>query len=277
MSNPQEYYNTHSKEYVQKWDLSQEGLKQPHNYYRLKNIESLINLASIKPGDRVIEIGCGTGLVLRELLKITRPIYGTDIASEMLQRVKDSVLKDKKVSIIKNLSEPRTEDLQSDVLLTQNDLLKPELPQKFFDKVLSMEVLRYNNDLAGCLNNIRAIMKDKGIFVFTVTNLFSFSLFPIKFNLRKLFNKIDKNNEMMQYFITERSIKKELAKANFSIIAFEKTGLFSHNELVKRFVHTAKGAKRIIWLNQKLSKVPIINHFFDTFIIAVTVNPTRSH
>ena len=44
MRNPKEYYNTHSRGYVQKWDLSQEGLKRPRNYYRLKTIESLIKL-----------------------------------------------------------------------------------------------------------------------------------------------------------------------------------------------------------------------------------------
>src|SRR3989344_3868210 len=120
MRNPQEYYNTHSQGYVQKWDLSPEGLKRPRNYYRLKIIESIIKLASIKPGERVIEIGCGTGLILREVLKITRPIYGADISSEMLQRAKDSVLKDKKVSIVSDLLAFRTEDPGSDVLLTQD-------------------------------------------------------------------------------------------------------------------------------------------------------------
>ncbi len=272
MRNPQEYYNAHSQGYIQKWDLSQEGLKRPVNYYRLKTIELLIKLAAIKPGEKVVEIGCGTGLVLREVLKITRPIYGTDISSEMLQRVKDSVLKDKKVSIVNDLSQPQIEDPGSDVLLMQDDLLKPKLPQKFFDKVLSMEVLRYNDDLPGCLNNIHAIIKDEGIFVFTVTNFFSFGLFPIKYNLRKLFNKIDRSRELVQYFVTERSIKKEIAKANFSIVAFEKTGILSVNQFVRRFVHTSQGAEKIIRLSRILSKVPIIDQFFDTFIIAAKAN-----
>jgi len=252
MRNPQEYYNTHSQGYVQKWDLSPEGLKRPRNYYRLKIIESIIKLASIKPGERVIEVGCGTGVVLREVLKITKPIYGTDISSEMLQRVKDSVLKDKKVSIVNDLSEPNP---GSDVLLAQDDLLKSKLPHKFFDKVLSMEVLRYNDDLPRCLGNIHAIMKEGGIFVFTVTNLFSFSLFPIKYSLRKLFNKIDQDKELVQYFVTERSIRKELSRANFSMIAFERTGLLLSNQFIGQLV-------------EKLSKIPILNHFSDTFIIA---------
>ncbi|MFH1423745.1 MAG: class I SAM-dependent methyltransferase [Candidatus Nealsonbacteria bacterium] len=272
MRNPQEYYNANSRGYVQKWDLSQEGLKRPRNYYRLKIIESLIKLASIKQGDRVIEVGCGTGLVLREVLKLIRPVYGTDISSEMLQRVKDSVLKDKKVSIVNDLSEPNP---GSDVLLAQDDLFKSKLPQKFFDKVLSMEVLRYNDDLPKCLNNVHDAMKDGGIFVFTVTNLFSFGLFPVKYNLRKLFNKIDRSRELVQYFVTERSIKKELAEADFSIIAFEKTGLLAANKFVGRFVHTAEGAEKIIKLSRKLSKLPVINQLSDTFIIAVTANPAK--
>ncbi len=258
MRNPQEYYNAHSHGYAQKWDLSPEGLKRPANYYRLKAIEVLIKLASIKPQDKVIEIGCGTGLVLKEVLKTIKPIYGTDISLEMLQRAKDTVLKDKKVSIVNDLSESNS---GSDVFLMQDDLLKSKLPHKFFDKVLSMEVLRYNDDLAGCLNNVRAMMKDGGTFVFTVTNFFSLGLFPAKYSLRKLLKKVDQSRELAQFFVTERSIKKELAKAGFSIIAFEKTGLLLSNQFVGRLV-------------EKLSKTPMLNQLSDTFIIAAVANPT---
>lgn len=275
MRNPKEYYNGHSRGYVQKWDLSQEGLKRPANYYRLKTIELLLKLADIKPGEKVVEIGCGTGLVLREALKIIKPVYGTDISSEMLQRVKDSTLKDKKVSIVDNFSEIKNEDSGSDVLLMQDDLLNSELPHKFFDKILSMEVLRYNDDLPGCLRNVHTTIKDGGIFVFTVTNLFSFGFFPLKYNLRKLFNKIDRSQELVQYFATECSIKRDLARANFSIVAFEKAGILSVNQLIGRFIHTAEGAKKILKLSGKLSKVPVINQLFDTFVIAARANPSK--
>lgn len=252
MNNAKEYYNIHSIDYVDKWDLSPKGLEKPANYYRLALIGLMLELAHIQPGEKIIEIGCGTGLVLQELLKITKPIYGIDISVAMLERVKDSLLKENKVLILNNFSTIADSKMEVDIFLTQGDLLELNLPKNDFDKILSMEVFRYIDDLSKCLKNIRAIMKNESTFVFTVTNLYSFNLFPIKYSLRKIFGKIDQNKELLQYFITESSIRRELKKAGFVITAFKKTNFFHWND--------------------KLSKVPIINRFFDTFIIAVKLD-----
>ena len=88
-------------------------------------------------GDTIVEIGCGTGLVLKELLKITKPIYGTDISTQMLERVRDSLLKDRNVSIVNNFTEVLN-NRESDVFLMQNDLLELNLPKNYFDKIISM-------------------------------------------------------------------------------------------------------------------------------------------
>jgi|SRR3989344_2243330 len=253
MNNARDYYNTHSVEYVDKWDLSESGLRQPANYYRLEIIKEMIKMADIKLGDAVVEIGCGTGLVLKELLKITQPIYGTDISAEMIERVRDSLLKDN----------------QSDVVLTQNDLLELNLQKNYFDKIISMEVLRYIDDVPRALGNVRDIMKRDSIFVFTVTNFWSLSFFPIKYYFRKLFNRINKREELLQYFVTESGIKKDIKKSGLKIVDFKKLNLLSFNPLVKSFINTSDKAKKIVRLDAILSKISIINMFFDTFIFAV--------
>jgi len=202
MNNAKEYYNINSENYVSKWDLSPKGLQKPANYYRLEIIKSIFNLAQIKSSDKVLEIGCGTGLVLREILKITKPVYATDISVEMLNRVKDSLLKDKNVRIFEDFSNLNNIEPSLDILLMQNDLLKLNLPKSYFDKIISMEVVRYIDDLPQSLKNVKEIMKQDSIFVFTATNLYSLSFFPVKYTIRKMFKKIDKNKELMQYFVT---------------------------------------------------------------------------
>ena len=252
MNNVQSYYDTHSSEYVEKWDLSEDGIRKPANYYRLEIINSIIKLASIKPGDRVVEIGCGTGLVLKELLKITKPVYGTDISREMLERAKSYI-----------------GDEVSNVILTKNDILELNLPKNYFDKIISMEVLRYVEDMPKALINVKRIMKNNSTLVFTVTNVFSFSFFPLKYYVRKLFHMIDTKTELSQYFVTECRIKKEIKKSGLEIISFKKLNLLSFNPVVKSIVHTRTGAKNIVRLDAILSKIPIIKNCFDTFILAV--------
>ncbi len=268
MNNAKEYYNVHSVGYVDKWDLSEQGLKKPANYYRLQIIESLLGLAEITPGERIVEVGCGTGLVLAEAVKITKPIFGTDISQSMIERVKDSLLKDKKVVIVKDFSllppEPNV-----DVYLMQNDFLNLNVPKNYFDKILSMEVIRYIDDLPTCFKNVRNVMKDDSLFVFTGTNPYSLSLFPLKYTIRKWFNKIDKQKELLQYFTSERKIKKLLRDAGLEIVTFKKMNLFSFNPFVESVVKTSEKAEKVEKWNKRFAKVPLINHFFDTFVIAV--------
>jgi len=271
MNNAKDYYNTHSVEYKDKWDLSEDGLERPANYYRLQIINSMIKMASLKVGDRVVEIGCGTGLVLKELLKVTRPIYGTDISTQMLERVRDSLLKDKNVSIVNDFTEVLN-NKQSDVFLMQNDLLQLNLPQNYFDKIISMEVLRYIDDVPKALKNVRNMMKQDSVFIFTVTNFFSFSFFPIKYFIRKLFNRINNKEELLQYFVTEDGIKNKIREAGLETISFKKLNLLSFNPLVQGFIKTNDKAKKIVKLDGILSKIPLINKFFDTFIFAVRMN-----
>ena len=270
MNNAKDYYNTHSIGYRDKWNLSELGLRKPANLYRLQIINSMIKMASLEMNDSVLEIGCGTGLVLEELLKVTRPIYAIDISVEMLHRVKDSLLKDKKVSIVNDFRGVLHNN-QSDIFLMQNDLLELDLPKNYFDKIISMEVLRYIDDISKALQNIRNIMKQDTIFVFTVTNFFSFSLFPIKYYLRKLFNRVNKE-ELIQYFVTESGIKKEIKKSNLKILSFKKLNLLSFNPLIENVVATDIQAKKIMKWDKILSKIPIINHFFDTLIFAVKLD-----
>ena len=135
-----------------------------------------------------------------------------------------------------------------------------------------MEVLRYIDDVPKSLQNVKKIMKQESIFVFTVTNLWSFSLFPIKYSIRKLFHRINKKEELLQYFVTENGIKREIANAGLTLVSFKKLNMLSFNPLIERLVKTDIQAQKIMRWDRVLSKVPILNNFFDTFILAVKLD-----
>jgi hypothetical protein len=59
-----------------------------------------------------------------------------------------------------------------------------------------------------------------------------------------------------------------LKEAGLEIASFEKLNLLSLNPLVEKLVTDCSGAKKITSWDSKLSKVPVINNFFDTFVIS---------
>ena len=248
MSNAKEYYNRTSRDYVDKWKKIELERDNPTNSFRLKLIHSLIEMANIRSGDKVIEIGCGTGLVLKELLKYVKPIYGIDVSVEMLKRAQDSVLKGRKVVIVNGFKEVFQEikegQPEPEVILFENDILDLKLPLNYFDKILSLEVFRYIKETKTALNNAVRIMKPESIFVFTVTNQWSANLFPIKFLIRKWLGLINPKREIFQYFTTEKSIRKAIKEVGLEVVEFRK-------------------------IDKRLKNIPILRFFFDVFIIAV--------
>lgn len=244
MPDAKEYYNRTSQDYVEKWSKIDTESDSPANLFRRKLIRSLIEMARIGPGERVVEIGCGTGLVLKELLKYVKPVYGVDISSEMLKRVQDSVLRDRQVVMVNDFKEIEPDQLDADVILLENDILNLSIPRKYFDKILSLEVFRYLKETRQTLKNVAEIMKPESIFVFTVINLWSANLFPIKFTIRKWLNLVDYETEILQYFTTERAIRKIIKEADLEIIEFRR-------------------------IDKKLKNTFFLRNFFDTFVISV--------
>src|SRR5215210_431349 len=137
--NAQRYYDAHSDDYAAKWSRIDAEPDRPAHVYRKEIIRTLIDLARVEPGDRVIEIGCGTGLVLRELLERTRPVWGMDISRAMLERAREELSAVARAEIVAGFDAAP----EADVLLVQGDLLGLELPSARFDAIVSMEVLRY--------------------------------------------------------------------------------------------------------------------------------------
>ena len=267
MNNAREHYNKGSHGYAEKWENINIDPDDPRNYFRKRLMEVVLKMsAPLSSNTRVVEIGCGNGLVLREVLKYTNKVFGTDIAIEMLRRVADTTLKDKKVVITDNFL--NLGDNDAEVILKENDFLNLDLPGNYFDRILSVEVLRYIDDIDICFKKCRAIMKQDSLFIFTTTNLWSFSLFPIKYSIRKALGIVDSKMELSQYFVTEKLLRGKLKKSGLRIVGFKRVGFLSMNPIARKFIRGEKLSAKIYDIDRVLAHIPILRNFFDTFIVA---------
>jgi SAM-dependent methyltransferase len=262
--NAREYYDQHSSAYVEKWSDLADAAQKPTNVYRRNMVGNLIELARIHDGARVVEVGAGTGLVLRELLTRTKPVVGTDVSIEMLRRAQQLLASEWRVEIVATLPAELT---SADVYLLRDDVLTLGLPDGFFDAVLSMEVFRYVGDLERAFRNVRRVLGDDGVFAFTVTNLFSLGLFPLKYELRRVLRRVDLQEELAQYFVTEGGISRTLRRAGLEVVELRKLNCLTFNPVVRRVVRSGAGAERAIALDRRLEAVPGANKLFDTFLI----------
>lgn len=107
----------------------------------------------VKRGVSVLEIGCGIGLVLRELLRLGAKCYGIDASPES----------------IKAAAEILGEKEKSAITLKVADIGKLPFKDGSFDVVLSFEVLEHltDKDLDSSLREIARVLKPGGKFIST--------------------------------------------------------------------------------------------------------------
>ncbi len=103
----------------------------------------------VKPGDSVLDLGIGSGLSSILFHKAGLRVYGLDGSSEILEVCESKCFA---------------------VELKQHDLRSVPLPYPsgFFDHVVSVAVLNFFRDLAPLFEETARIIKDGGIFAFTV-------------------------------------------------------------------------------------------------------------
>ncbi len=117
-------------------------------YIEQKRISKLIELAEIKNGDKVLEVGCGAGHILEQIK--TGELYGIDISDIQIKRA--------------------SERLGSKAILTKAPGEKIPYEDRFFNKVLCSEVIEHVLDPREVLKEISRIMADDGILSLSIPN-----------------------------------------------------------------------------------------------------------
>jgi len=103
----------------------------------------------VGPGEKLLDIGTGTGLASVPFLKAGLEVHGIDVSEEMLQAV-------------------RTKGLP--IALKRADVANPPLPYPAggFDHVLALGLLHFFRDLDGLFAEAARLLRPGGLFAFTV-------------------------------------------------------------------------------------------------------------
>lgn len=139
-----DYYNEYK-------DYDKERTDNYHNFIRELEIEKITKFAK---GKKVLEIGCGTGLVLGIIAKIAKSAEGVDLSSGMLKSAKEKGLK-----------------------VTQANVINLPFKDNTFDVVYSLKVLPHVPKIREALKEISRVTKKKGVLILEFYNPFSMKFF----------------------------------------------------------------------------------------------------
>src|ERR1051326_1277628 len=126
--------------------------------YEMENHHSDITdqtlaLMGLKPSDRVLDLGCGTGWASRRLARVAAEVIGVDVADEMLRR-----------------AEQASSD-SSNIRYVWGSAEKIPVPDNYFTKVLSVESFYYYADQGKALEELRRVLAPGGK-LFILINLY---------------------------------------------------------------------------------------------------------
>ena len=119
------------------WELLPEGL-EPSDF----ELRRRFLLANVKPGQRVLDVGCGEGRFATELMRAGADVVAADVAEEPLRRARI-----------------RHPELELRLLDCAGSW---ELPDAAFDVVWAGEVIEHVHDTAAWLSEVRRVLRSGG-------------------------------------------------------------------------------------------------------------------
>lgn len=111
-----------------------------------------ISLLSLKDGSDILDIGCGGGKNIQNLLKLSNKnvVYGVDYSQTS---VKNSINKNKKA-----IKEKRA-------FITQATASNLPFSDAKFDLITAFETIYFWGDLEKCFKEVKRVLKDDGVFM----------------------------------------------------------------------------------------------------------------
>jgi ubiquinone/menaquinone biosynthesis C-methylase UbiE len=124
------------------YDVMAQGYERErhHGYHRFLDESEVAVVAERLRGKDVLEVGCGTGLILSRLAPIARSVTGVDLSEGMLARAREKGLN-----------------------VLQADALHLPFPDASFDAAVCFKVLPHIPDVRGALAEMTRVVRPGGI------------------------------------------------------------------------------------------------------------------
>lgn len=128
------------------WDTSYRSSRDYH-WMTTNRLSHVLSKASLPESSRILEIGCGTGQLSRDLFHRGYDVIGVDISSEAIRIAQESTIFHKKVSF------------------KVADIEKRNMNHAEFSSIICKYVLSFINDKTSFVKYVKLLLADEGVFI----------------------------------------------------------------------------------------------------------------
>ena len=189
-----EYFSEESAERYDRWK------EDPHSYYFEKRQMRCVSLLSeLRKGERLLDVGCGTGKYLVKFAERTDYVVGVDFSRAFLKQAK---IEAKRLGLNQNI----------DIIL--GDAMNLPFIESIFDEIICINTVQYAVDDSKLFAEIHRVAKNDGRSVIDGLCISELRLGYTIWNLRNLFRKMlgKKRIGLYRNYYTHISFKHSLAK-----------------------------------------------------------------
>ncbi len=121
------------------------------------------NRLGVRPGDRVLDVGCGTGRHAFEALRRGARVAALDLGRDDLRQARDWMAA---------MADAGEAPAPAEGLAVQGDALRLPFPDAAFDRVIVSEVLEHVPDDVAAIREVRRVLRPGGTLAVTVPRWF---------------------------------------------------------------------------------------------------------
>lgn len=206
-----------------------------------RRVNYLVSLASIKPGKKILEVGCGTGIFTEKLAETGAEIFAIDISPDLISKAENKI---KCANAVFKIA----------------DLEKLPFENESFDCVVGISVL-HHVDITKALKEIKRVLKSPGKMVFSEPNMLNPQI-ALQKNIPWLKRLAGDTPDETAFF--RWPVKKILINEGLSNIVVKPFD-FLHPKTPPRIIN---GAEKIALV---LEKIPLIREFAGSLLIAAEI------
>ena len=243
-----------------------------------RRLGTAFQVAAVKPGMKVLDVGCGRGEILQHCARLGADAYGIDYAPVAVDLAKQLIDRQPGQA---SPGGSQAEVLPGKIGVAQSDAKTLPFPGDYFDRVLMFDVVEhlYPWELEKCLAEVRRVLRPGGAFIaHTAPNVwYDRYAYPLVRGVRRLMGQgakypanpralnVAANVDVHVNEQSQLSLSRTLRRAGF-----EEVKAWLESPPQHRRENLLFAAARIL-----LFKVPPFRYFFEREVFAVGVKPQR--
>ena len=217
--------------------------------YSRKRLDRLLDgyLPATDQGLRLLDVGCGTGHQLARWTASGYEVAGVDGSEAMLAEARQN---------------------NPDVELRQTDVQQLPFPDASFDRVTSIEVLRYLPDPTASIREMARVLRPGGVCLATAAPLFALNGYAVVNRLATALPFGDLTR-LKQFFTTSRRLRRQFHEAGFSEVTIH--GVYLGPLIwIERLApkQLPRALKRWEPLDERLADRPVIRDLSNMFLVS---------